>query len=219
MSNVRKVTNELSHLDCRGIKQANTHARRALGCPLSLLVTYQPYPGSIPTPEEQARDLNRLQTYLRTFAARRGFRWVAIWVWHSRPNGRSPHAHLFMHCPKQHHDALRQHLEAIYNQAGAIDAREGSDIRKLHQPSGFYGSTLDYLTRFKSQKAYWGDRSTPRATISDDGGRRRGVKAPILGKQWGCTRNISQRAIDAYWVEGNARRLPGNTGQKRREVV
>jgi hypothetical protein len=98
VSNIRKITNELSHLDCRGIKQANSHARRVLGCPLNLLVTYHPYPGSIPAPEEQARDLNRLQTYLRNFAARRGFAWVGLWVWHSRPNGRSPHPHVFMQC-------------------------------------------------------------------------------------------------------------------------
>jgi hypothetical protein len=121
-----------------------------------------------------------------------------------------------MHCPRLLHDELRQRLHAIYQQAGTIDVREGSDIRKLHQPSGFYGSSLDYLTRFKTQKAYWGDRSTPRATIRDENGRHQGVKAPIVGKRWGCTRNISQRAIDTYWAERNARSRPDNTGQRHR---
>jgi hypothetical protein len=33
-----------------------------------------------------------------------------------------------------------------------------------------------------------------------------GVKAPIVGKRWGCTRNISQRAINRYWeVKANER--------------
>lgn len=111
-----------------------------------------------------------------------------------------------MHCPKRHREELRDKLTAIYPAASEIDVRPGSDIRKLHQISGKWGSTLDYLTRYKSQQAYWGDRSTPRATITDMNGRHRGVKAPIVGKRWGCTRNISQRAIDEYWAEINAAR-------------
>ena len=53
--------------------------------------------------------------------------------------------------------------------------------------------------RFKSQQAWWGDRGTYRASIRDETGRRRGIKSPITGKRWGCTRNVSSRAIQAYW--------------------
>jgi hypothetical protein len=136
---------------------------------------------------------------------------VALHVWHSDVTGRNPHVHVFMHCPRRLRDGLHQALAAIYP-AGVIDVREGSDIRKPHH-SG-YGSTLDYLCRFKSQQAYWADHGkTYRASIRDENGRRRGIKSPITGKRWGCTRNISQRAIDEYWAETIAARPP------RKEVL
>jgi hypothetical protein len=75
---------------------------------------------------------------------------------------------------------------------------DGCDIRRRHH-SGHLGSTLDYLMRFKSQKAWWGDKGTYRASIRDADGRRRGIKSPITGKRWGCTRNLSPRVIDAHF--------------------
>ena len=71
------------------------------------------------------------------------------------------------------------------------------NIHKLHH-SGFLSSTLDCLCRFKSQQAWWADRKTYRASIKDENGRHRGIKSPITGKRWGCTRNISARAIDLH---------------------
>lgn len=98
-----------------------------------------------------------------------------------------------------------------------IDVSDGSDIRKLHH-SGYLGSTLDYLCRFKSQQAYWADCGTTyRASIRDEKGRRRGIKSPITGKRWGCTRNISPRAVEAHFTaktEARAatRLITGNSG-------
>jgi len=197
---VQKQTTELSVGDCRNLKQACVHARK-LNRPLNTLVTFAPYPGSLPPPAARSIDLNRLRSYLDTWIRRRVDKpLTAIWIWHSDATGRNPHVHLFMHCPKPHRNELGHALIAIYP-AGVIDVREGSDIRKLHH-SGFYGSTLDYLCRFKSQQAYWADRGKSyRQSVPDANGRRRGVKAPITGKRWGCTRNLSQRAIDAYWDE------------------
>jgi hypothetical protein len=83
-----------------------------------------------------------------------------------------------------------------------IDVRVGSDYRRLHQSGKGFGSTLDYLCRFKSQQAYWADRGrTPRAAIRDENGRNRGIPSPLTGKRWACTRNLSPRAINAYWNE------------------
>jgi hypothetical protein len=88
-----------------------------------------------------------------------------------------------------------------------IDVREGGDIRKMHQPSGLWGSTLDYLMRFKSQQAWWGGgKKTYRASIRDENGRRRGIKSPITGKRWGCTRNLNHYAVRAYWLDRAERR-------------
>jgi hypothetical protein len=101
-----------------------------------------------------------------------------------------------MHCPPRQRDRLQEMLVPLYP-ARVIDVREGSDIRKLHY-SGFYGSTLEYLMRHKSQRAWWADKQTYRASMRDQNGRRRGIKSPIIGKRWGCTRNISSQAIDAF---------------------
>lgn len=195
---VQKQSTELSVGDCRNLKRASFHARDVLRRPLNTLVTFTPYPGSLPSPAARSKDLNRLRTYLDIWMRRRtGHPLVGLWVWHSDVTGRNPHVHIFMHCPPRWRDELRQALEPRYPPR-VIDVRDGGDIRRRYR-SGHWGSTLDYLCRFKSQKAWWGDKQTYRATTVDENGRRRGIKCPILGKRWGCTRNISPRVITAHF--------------------
>lgn len=121
---------------------------------------------------------------------------VALWIWHSDVTGRNPHVHVFMHCPRRLRDELRSVLEPQYPPR-VIKVSNGGDIRQRHR-SGMLSSTLDYLMRFKNQQAWWADKETYRATTVDENGRRHGIKSPLIGKRWGCTRNISLRAIDAY---------------------
>jgi len=194
---VHKQTTELSAPDCRNLKNACRHARER-GHPLNTLVTLAPYPGSLPMPQARAADLNRLRSYLVGWLRRKGATsLVALWVWQSDVTGRNPHVHVFMHCPSRLRNELEHALVPLYP-AGVIDVREGGDIRRMH-PSGLWGSTLDYLCRFKSQQAWWADGGkTYRASIRDEKGRRRGIKSPITGKRWGCTRNISPRAVGAH---------------------
>ena len=196
---VQKHTTALSAGDCRSLKQACTHARE-IGYPLNTLVTFAPYRGSLPPPAARSKDLNRLRTYLGTWIGRHhGKPLVALHVWHSDVTGRNPHVHVFMHCPPRSRDELSRALVALHP-PGVIDVSEGGDIRRPYIPgSRFLGSTLDYLMRFKSQQAWWGDRDTYRESIRDAKGRRRGIKSPITGKRWGCTRNIASSAIDAHW--------------------
>jgi len=194
---VQKKTKALSVENCRDLKQSCTHARDTKH-PLNTLVTFAPYPGSLPAPVARSIDLNRLLTYLRMWTHRHlGEPLVAIWVWHSDVRGRNPHVHVFMHCPKPHRDRLRQALVARHPPR-VIDVSKGSDIREPHY-SGYYSSTLDYLCRFKSQQAFVADGGkTWRASIKDENGRHRGIPSPITGKRWGCTRNIAARAIDFH---------------------
>ena len=96
---VRKETKVLSAADCRDLKQACVHARK-IGRPLNTLVTFAPYPGSLPSPAARSIDHNRLRSYLDTWMRRRvGEPLTALWVWHSDVTGRNPHVHVFMHCP------------------------------------------------------------------------------------------------------------------------
>lgn len=203
---VQKHTTELSAGDCRDLKRACTHARE-LGRPLNTLATFRPYPGSLPPPAARADDLNRLLCHIRNWMKRKvGEALVALWVWHSDVAGRNPHVHVFMHCPTRQRDELSSVLVANYP-AGVIDVREGGDIRKPH-PSGYLGSTLDYLMRFKSQQAFVADggrtwRASTKLTILDGKTGRprtvnRGIKSPLTGKRWGCTHNISPRAVEAF---------------------
>ena len=204
---VQKQTTELSAVDCRDLKRACTHARE-LRCPLNTHVTFRAYPDSLPSPVARTTDLNRLLSHIRGWMKRKvGEALVALWVWHSDPTGRNPHVHVFMHCPPRRRDELDSALVATYP-AGVMDVREGSDIRKLHQPSGKLGSTLDYLMRFKSQQAFVADggrtwRASTKLTILDGKTGRprtvnRGIKSPITGKRWGCTRNISPRVVEDH---------------------
>ena len=129
--------------------------------------------------------------------------------------GKVPHVHVFMHCPPRLRDELNRALVGLYP-AGVIDVREGGDIRRLHHPSGFFGSALDYLMRFKSQQAYVADggrtwRASVKLTVIDAKTGRartinRGIKSPITGKRWGRTRNISPRAIGRYLEAKSAAR-------------
>jgi len=194
---IQKQSTELSAGDCRNLKQSCIHAHD-LGYPLNCHVTLSPYPGSLPPAPARSIDLNRLLTYLRMWTRRHlGEPLVALWIWHSDVTGRNPHVHVFMYCRPRRRDELERALVPIYR-AGVIDVRKGSDTRTLHH-SGYWGSTLDYLMRFKSQQAWWADHGkTYRASIRDENGRRRGIKSPITGKRWGCTRNIAARAIDLH---------------------
>jgi hypothetical protein len=203
---VHKHTTELSARDCRDLKRACTQARE-IGRSLNTLATFVPYPGLLPSPEARANDLNRFLTHIRGWMKRKlDEAFVALWVWHSDVTGRNPHVHVFMHCPPRQRDELNSALVANYP-AGVIDVSEGGDIRKPH-PSGYWGSTLDYLMRFKSQQAFVADggktwRASTKLTILDGRTGRlrtvnRGIKSPITGKRWGCTRNISARAIDTH---------------------
>ena len=52
----------------------------------------------------------------------------------------------------------------------------------------------------------YADARSERAWVRDENGRRVGIKSPITGKRWGCTRNLNRRAIEAYWLERTERR-------------
>jgi len=209
----QRQTTELSVGDCRDLKRGCALARD-LGHPLNTLVTFAPYPGSLPSPAARAIDLNRLLTYLRMWSHRHlGEPLYSVHVWHSDVTGRNPHVHVFLHCPPRRRDELREALDAVYPEPRVIDVRDGSDTRKMHQPSGWWSSTLDYLMRFQSQQAWWGGgKKTWRASVRDENGRHVGIKSPITGKRWGCTRNLNCNAIDTYWEE-RRHRLTANNGE------
>jgi len=199
---VRKETKHLSHIDCRELESACIHAR-TLGHRLNTHITYAPWSGSRVNADARAADFNRLKTHLSTLARRWGLPWAAIWVWHANANGREPHVHVFMHCPKKHRDELRDRLSSIYP-GDIIEVREGSDIPKWH-PSGNLGSTVYYISRHKTPQANYRHRMKGIKTPWDRS------PCPIEGKRWGCSRNLSPRAVSEYF-EAKRQHVSAKTG-------
>lgn len=190
---VRKETKYLSHIDCKKLESACIHAR-TLGHRLNTHITYSPWSGSRVNPDARAEDFNRFQTYLRSLARGWRFPWAAIWVWHANPEGRAPHVHLLMHCPKKHRDELRDRLSSLYP-GDTIDVSEGSDIPRPYHSGNTVaqGSTVYYITRHKTPQAHWRHRLKGINTAWD--------RTPCLieGKRCGWTHNLSPRAVSEYF--------------------
>lgn len=193
---VRKLTTELSYHDIRHLRAALDHARK-IWRSLNTYVTWAFYPSALPTPEARSLDTNRFFTHLRTWTQRHFGDFIALWVWHADEKGRSPHLHVLMHLPPRLRGELAKALQEIYP-AGAIDVSKGDFIASQHV-SGYWGSTFDYITRYMSQRAYWMQNGKRwRASRRDASGKHVGVKAPIEGKRWGCTRNINRNAESRF---------------------
>jgi hypothetical protein len=205
---VHKQSSELSHHDIRGLQAARDHAHR-IGRPLNTHVCWRQYPGVMPDPAARSRDTNRFFTHLRTWTRRHtGRPFTALWVWHSDEDGsgRNPHLHVLMHLPARLREELHCALQAKYA-AGAIDVRDGTYISVPH-PSGYWGSTFGYITRHMSQQAFvmLSGKSWRASRRDPNSGKHVGIKTPILGKRWGCTRNISPKAVEAHLAAQSAER-------------
>lgn len=121
-----------------------------------------------------------------------------IAVRHADEDGARPHLHPVLHLPShKHREALAAALYAIYGDSGVIEVVQASDKQALHA-SGYWGSTFDYVTRFKSQKAYrkQGGRSW-RASRRDENGRHVGIKTPYEGRRWTCSHHLNPCRIAA----------------------
>jgi hypothetical protein len=220
--NNRKLTHELSHLDIAELESARHHAH-AIGLELNSHVCFTPYVDvdDIPTPLDVAATFRRFLKHLGIWVPRHtGRRFTYVRVVHTAEDGsgRNPHLHVFMHLPTAQHRAL---LQEALSKVHGTDARGGL-VAAVHvgseqltkHPSGYYGSTLDYMTRHKSQKAYFRQRGrTWRASTRDENGRHRGIKTPFVGSRWGTSRNINAQAREAY---DDARRRAVISAQRQR---
>lgn len=192
--NSRKLTTELSHHDIAALEHANYQAR-LLGLPLNTLITFAPWRdrpwGFNPGVEEVGRSFKRLRSHLDMWVRRHvKAPFTAIMVRHADEDGGRPHLHAFLHLPSRHYDDIRAALTKTYPDPGVIDVERGNDTRVKHS-SGYWGSTFDYITRFKSQQAFFSQRGAAwRASRIDENGRHRGIKTPYVGRRWTCTRNI-----------------------------
>jgi hypothetical protein len=140
-------------------------------------------------------------------------------------SGRNAHLHTFMHLPATLFEELRAALDKTYDNGSSIvidgrlwriiDVSEGSDTRVKHA-SRYWGSTFDYITRYKNQKAYIADgKRTWRASRLDEYGRHVGIKTPFVGRRWNVTRNINKHAIAACENAQLRKRLSATRHQRQ----
>src|SRR5262249_46519458 len=157
------------------------------GHELNAHLTFAPYSNSvsIPSPGDIATNFGRLLKHVSVWLRRRGIRLTYIRVAHSSDDGtgHNPHLHVLFHLPDAKlRDKLQAALTAVYGRTakGGLVAKivSGTD-RRIRHGSGYWGSTFDYITRFKTQQAYRANSgSTWRASRRDENGRHRGIKCP-----------------------------------------
>jgi hypothetical protein len=203
--NLRKRSDELS-CDDKELEAAKDHAK-VIGCELNTHLTFAPYKDSdaIPSPTDVAATFGRPLKHISVWVGRRGVRFTYIRVAHSSEDGtgRHPHLHVLLHLPNAKlRDELQTALTARYGDTlgGGLVAKvvAGTDKRKRHE-SGYWGSTFDYITRYKTQQAYVAQgRSTWRASRRDENGRHPGIKCPFVGRRWNVSRNINAKARQAH---------------------
>jgi hypothetical protein len=215
MGNNRSQTTELSHDDIGGLKAARDHAR-AIGLDLNTHVTFAPFceAAAVPLPGDIAATFKRLLTYLGIWTTRHaGVRFTYIRVAHSDEDGtgRNPHLHVFMHLPDaKQRDNLQAAVSGLYGYttAGGLVAMVRDGFERIRHESGYWISTFDYMTRYKTQQAYFGDGGRSwRASQRDANGRHVGIKCPFVGRRWNVSRNINAKARQSY------------DGAKGREIV
>jgi hypothetical protein len=203
--NLRKLSTELSHHDIAQLESAKHHAG-VLGLGLNTHITFAPYRAGadVPTPADVAATFEGLRQCLGMWVPRNtGRRFTYLRVVHTDEDGSNPHLHVFMHLPRAgHRDELQAMLLRKYGNdpAGGLVAMVtiGTDQRVRHK-SGYYGSTFDYITRFKSQKAFRKQGgSTWRASRRDENGRHRAIKCRFIGRLWATSHNINAKAREAY---------------------
>jgi hypothetical protein len=204
--NRRKLSKTLTHADVKNLRSAMFHASR-IDRKLDTLVTFSPWrdqPGVAQNPDTVADAFRCILKHVNVWAGRHtGGRFTAIRVCHADEDGARPQLHIFMHAGNTRRD-LQAVLDRVYPAPGVVDVRIGSD-RSVHHPSGYYGSTFGYLTRFRSQQTYWGANGREwRASCPDEKDRHRGIACPFVGRRWAITRNVGPEArTDDHETLGN----------------
>ena len=198
--NRRKRSTVLSRDDIAELEAAKDHAK-ALGLELNTHLTFAPYcdTEAVPSAPDIAAAFERVLKHVCMWVRRHGVRFTYIRVAHSSDDGAggNPHLHVLLHLPAKHRGELQAALTAVYGYtvSGGVVAKvcAGTDRRIRHE-SGYWGSTFDYMTRHKTQQAFFASRSTWRASRRDENGRHRGIKCLFVGRRWNVSRNINAKA-------------------------
>jgi hypothetical protein len=226
VGNFRKPTDELSCDDIKELKAARDHAK-AIGLPLNTHVAFSPYcdTDGVPPAQDIAESFKRLLTYLSIWTRRHtGARFTYIRIAHSDEDGsgRNPHLHVLMHLPNAKiRDDLQAALTAVhgYTYAGDLIAKVSDGFQPILHESGYLGSSFYYLTRYKTQQAYYADRRAWRASRRDEKGRHRGIKCPFVGRRWNVSRNINAKSRQPYDDAAIATRAARRIAAERRKLA
>jgi hypothetical protein len=181
------------------------HHARKMGRDLNVLVTLRP-PGIDAIPQAaRCKIWTRLLKKLAAFARAR-FPFTAVWAFEANPDGSGEHIHVLMHVPRKH----RSRFDNIVD--GWFDRPHEIDVTTAHQMTRFTWdrrrmNAISYIAKQMTSQAWF-----QRGLIRKGGG-------PILGKRWGCTRNIAWKAREAWWLGQGSVAGAAPRGAKRRAAA
>jgi hypothetical protein len=180
--NRRKLSKSLDHRAVRHLDAARYHAARN-GRPLNCFATISPCRGQEHSPGSPADYFAGVRNWLGVWVRRRRLPFTAIWTVENNSAGTDPHMHILMHLPARLISDLREALARQHPGDGVTHVRR-DDGRTILHPSGFYGSTLNYMRKQMSPQAWWALSKRV----------RRAGGGPFTGRRWGTTANINARA-------------------------
>jgi hypothetical protein len=203
MANYRRMTKGLDGKTVRDMSDAWHHARK-MGHPLNVMVTLRPLAiNDIPAAERRPiwnRLLNKLGVYARHYR----FPWAAVWSFEINCDGTGEHIHVLLHVPSRRRAHFNNTVYSWFDDPSAIDVRTAYQLTSF-TCDGRRMNAISYISKQMTPQAWW-----RRGLIRQSGG-------PILGKRWGCTRNIAWKAREAWWLsEGKAASAAPLKGAKRR---
>ena len=191
--NLRKQTKALDHLAVKRLDAGRYHAVN-IGQPLNCFVTIAPCRGKATALERPAIYFGNLRNWIGVWIRRRAIQFTSIWTIENNIAGTDPHIHILMHLPARLVLEFREALARQYPGDNVIHLRADDGQASWH-PSGYRGSTLNYMRKQMSPQAWWalGKRV------------RRVQGGPFTGRRWGTTTNLNGRAQGNSGIRANFR--------------
>ena len=181
--NKRKPSSSLSDSEVKYILKAWARAN-TIGLPLNAFITVKPFAFYALSARARCREVQRIRNLYGAFARRHKFTAAAIVTRECEPSGSNEHFHMLCHVPKRLQKRLFKTAESWRPGLLEIDIQQ-ADYKEKWTDHGKVHSVCHYICKQMSQQAAYGRPYS----------RQRG--GVIVGKRWGCTRNLRTYADDS----------------------
>jgi hypothetical protein len=180
----KQVSRSLCRDEVSEIMNGAQHAN-VIGAPLNLLVTIKPARVDGIAPEERFGFWQDELKYLSQACRNDNVPHTYVWSREARQDGTGEHLHVLMHAPDGVRQTLAKGLGARHAGPGEVDVRRA-------RTTGWRAKN----GRHHSMPAYVAKEMSPQARFATNLNRKPG--SPIAGKRCGTTRNVSNKAVEAF---------------------